>query len=1668
MKVISFVIISNPLVPDNRIIEKRDYEIGKSLADYIGDLNGEWVISCNGKILDQHKLNEVFPNPDDVIAIAPLLRGGDDDGGKGIMRLVATVALAYFTAGLGATTGLAGGALYATQVAVAIGGTLLINAVLPYQTPKTDDRNGDSTYGIDGAKNTSKEGSPVPVIYGHHRFGGNIIGNYTQLNGQTQYLNMLINLGEGVIAGVDVDSLQVNDQTVDDLGEKPEIQITHGNDDQRVLDGFNEQVTPFPVTINSELKDPAVWTNYMSSVGNNIDALRLDFVCSLFAIDKKGKEMGYSVELETQIRPVGGSDDDWGAMISGIPMKYADRGWIFDEITEGDVTTRFDPKGKTVTESKVGEQMLSDYPNKYIAETGKYNNYYVHKSELPPLPSGSKGTESGRSNYHLKGDSVTYDGKPGYAWSYTSSGAAGSGYVGAPLFSKNALPTYEYGNLICEGKVVGKYHKYHTLNKTAVGYNDSGLLGGSKGGLYLTLAGRNSTSAIRFNFKTARLKSGRYEIRVRRTKAPADRSTIGDRVQFTEVNEIVFSELAYNYTALLGVRIKVTDQISNIPKVTIKHLGKVIRVWDEQARRWVPSCRPDVGAQYYGLTERERNKWLPYLTAAEVKEVGKSFGGNVVPNIKALQRPAHTLEVLNTTPYDEKGFYQHSNPAWIVWDLLIDERYGAKVSPLNLDFVAFKRWAKFCNDNNITFDAIFDERENVWDAIAKIFRVGRAIPLKTGTKYSVSVECPKKSVMRFGQDNIVKNSFSTSWLSIEDRANEVELTYFDEASDYKQRIVKVYDKDALRRGVKPNSSSLTMIGIVREEHAIREANYTLNNNKIIQSVSFDAMVESISCSIGDVITVQHDMMEWGRAGKIRDVKVVSPNVYELTLDHTVNFADSTEWKLLLSSNKESRGKFIVSAIYGNYISLTAFNPDNGRVRRCLVDGVDISVDDVFEPDGKSSGGIIVSDPSLFKVNSWVDLFDTDVLTSVNVTPSSYTEPTDKITIVTAITDLARYSSFMLGYNTYEAKKFTIRSISFSGDDMKRKISALEYIEEVFDDSDTDFTVVVDMPARSLSSVSNVIVSEAPVSSSTDWKKVKVTIGWEHDQPSYSTSNVYAQINDGSSIYLGSNRLTANITASVGDVIKFKITPVSVDFKEGSPSTIEHTVTGEFESKDDLLPFGATVTPASGGNLVSWVYGNNAVQQSLVFATEIFAIKSGTVVSAGMNIESFPTPESIPQADLENNLVLLDTSKSHQYLHQLNTIDPNSDVYWYFIRSVSRLKTDSAFVYAGNGKPVNSASYNTSTIYALAATKPALPQGGSYASPYPTINQGGVLVRDPKWQSNPPTPAANDTKSMLWTSSRRFCNFESLNDPAWNAPSKVSSPGDKTYTWSAYATNKAGLNFSTVFNEAVHKYVGYAYNKTSSTPSTVPSDYSWDLIVKETDFLSADDRSNIEKLAIGKLPDGSNIASESELNEKITSDLNAAKKEIADSISPITSKPASPVITSLVENANGTVTASIKPTPSDSITRYELWRSYNNLDFTLVASKPSTNSATAFTMTDSTLNRRVKVYYRVAAVNRDTYSEYGLNTINLVKSVPDPTNMSVASEAFTYLISWTPPSHPLLAAVEVLAQAKVNDEGFDETSATVVYRGLGNSFAYDVPIVDLTKYHQFWIRSVAAA
>jgi predicted phage tail protein len=1061
---IEVIRILNPFSPREHERSELTWRSKRTLAEYFPQIeSAELIISVNGKIIEAEEQSRVYLSKGDNVVLCPIPAGG---GGKQILAIVAMVAVAVFapqialamngTMGM-TTAGVAAGTLSSTGMMVAAGitmaGGLLVNAIFapPKATPAAGE--SSSSYGIDGAKNTSLEAIPVPVCYGKFRTAGNVLGLYTENDSSdSQTLYMLLSAGEGPVASLS--DIEINETPISDFKDV-EVQTRLGLRNQTPIPWFQDNI----VAHNKNQKLTQDW--YVTSTDSAVDKVRLDFVapsglCELNT--KDGKSKNYTVELEVEYRREG--TGDWASM----PLTNEIVGWT-------------DVKGTFAN----GVKYDSSSGRSYIVDSAGNIEYQNLSPQLWNDLAGKAITSQEQKQYLANTAPVPVE---------TNNGVV--------LTSR--VPNYVYG-------------------------------------ISITAAKR---SAVRRSFSTGVLEPGRYEIRTRRKTPKTDKENVIDDIYLSDVNEITLDTMSYPHTALVGLKIRMTDQLSGMPNVTFLNGGRLINVYG----------KPSVGS---------KEQWYPSASA---------------------------------------------NPAWIVWDILTHRRYGASMPEARLDFRAFVEFAEYSDANKLDFNGPIDSEMNVWDATQLVLRAGHSQLVPSGTRYTVVTEKPAAPVMMFSVANMIEGTYKENWLNLTDRANEIDVTFFDKTDSYKARTVKVYDPAVLTSGAPQRNSAITLYGVVDYERAYKEAQLQLNMNRhILRTVEFSAPLEAIACQVGDLVYVQHDMTEWAVSGRTAAGSTTSV----LKLDRDVVMASGKNYNVLLHRDVVKRKEGVITAVVGNSLFLGGFVND-APVKRLQSAGKEYWVTDTF------NGGVIVENAAGLAPNATYSLWDTDVIEEYGVVnvPGTHTEVKTKTPLTSAP---GQFITWMFGEAEKVKRPFRIKAIKGSHE-YRRDLIAVEYKAEVYEFDRYGSNMPVE-PGKNgpIGSVRNLSLFEETY---IDGESVvtKVVASWAGPLIGlYGGADVYVKVNDGleEKLFSVNNRSSAVIPAARGDVLQVRVVSFNLfdrRSKYEEAPVVTYTVRGEVPDLEVGFPSGIGFQWAGRDCKISWRY--NSVTHSYEFGSEPTGADAGAL------------------------------------------------------------------------------------------------------------------------------------------------------------------------------------------------------------------------------------------------------------------------------------------------------------------------------------------------------------------------------------------------------------------------------------------------------------------------
>lgn len=310
--------ITNPLDPTRRPVTCQMLS-GLPVQHYIDAMlpvvrdDYDIAIGIDGHLVDWTPETLVNDGQSLSIVVVPQGSGG---GGKSIMKMVALIGLTMAAgwvgggvAGMMAGEGFSTGAFWglstysganwamglAASGGIMLAGNLLMNAVLPIQTARATNYNGQSaTYSWDVAANPVLEGAALPILFGTHRITPPRIGIYPEGSGTNQTLNILL-----AVAGHEIDS--ITDITINETDIANYTECTYdadhlGTNNQTVIQAFDDTRTVVAVDPAALLSTTAVTKTTLGNAFTRI-AFGLSFPFGLYDAQNQDIKTA-SVKLE--------------------------------------------------------------------------------------------------------------------------------------------------------------------------------------------------------------------------------------------------------------------------------------------------------------------------------------------------------------------------------------------------------------------------------------------------------------------------------------------------------------------------------------------------------------------------------------------------------------------------------------------------------------------------------------------------------------------------------------------------------------------------------------------------------------------------------------------------------------------------------------------------------------------------------------------------------------------------------------------------------------------------------------------------------------------------------------------------------------------------------------------------------------------------------------------------------------------------------------------------------------------------------------------------------------------------------------------------------------------------------------------------------------------------
>ena len=299
----------------------------------------------------------------------------------------------------------------------------------------------------------------------------------------------------------------------------------------------------------------------------------------------------------------------------------------------------------------------------------------------------------------------------------------------------------------------------------------------------------------------------------------------------------------------------------------------------------------------------------------------------------------------------KSGTHFTSDPAWCLYDLLTNERYGSGVPESSLDRYDFFSVSQFCNtlvddgkggqEPRFSCNLLINQRREVFNVIQEMSSIFRGISYYGAGSLVLLQDKPSDAQYTLGPANVIDGVFSYSGSSIRSRHTCATVAYqnYDDLGEVSFEYVE--DADAVAKyGV--NNKDIKAVGCYSQGQANRLGKWTLlSEQDLYETCDFAIGIDSgIVVRPGMVV----DIADPVRGGTRRNGRVSSATTLQVTVDSStelsVNMGNSPTISVILPNGLiETRD---IDSISGTAVNVsTAFSQAPAAFAPWLIQTTDI-------------------------------------------------------------------------------------------------------------------------------------------------------------------------------------------------------------------------------------------------------------------------------------------------------------------------------------------------------------------------------------------------------------------------------------------------------------------------------------------------------------------------------------------------------------------------------------------------------------------------------------------------------------------------------------------------------------------------------------------------------
>lgn len=247
-----------------------------------------------------------------------------------------------------------------------------------------------------------------------------------------------------------------------------------------------------------------------------------------------------------------------------------------------------------------------------------------------------------------------------------------------------------------------------------------------------------------------------------------------------------------------------------------------------------------------------------------------------------------------------------SNPAWILYDLLLSKRYGLgeHITPEMIDESRLYLIGQYCDqlvddgygnkEPRYSINCVINTRVEAYDLIVDICSTFNGMAYWAGDMVGFTIDAPSTPQMSFNNTNII-GDFSYQGTSNKDRHSIAVVTWNDPDDDYKQVPEVVEDAELIERyGIR--KTEVMAFGCTSRGQAARYGRWLLySEHQQSEMISFNVGLDSAYLLPGDLIYIQ----DRDRAGKRFGGRLLECEGKKATLDDLIDFATFSDLTIII-------------------------------------------------------------------------------------------------------------------------------------------------------------------------------------------------------------------------------------------------------------------------------------------------------------------------------------------------------------------------------------------------------------------------------------------------------------------------------------------------------------------------------------------------------------------------------------------------------------------------------------------------------------------------------------------------------------------------------------------------------------------------------------------------